>query len=195
VHGGKTPGGIASPHFKTGRRSKYLKHLPAALKGGYKAALADPELLSLKDDLGLLTTRIMGLLDNLSAVQAPPWGRAVEAFNDVLTARDSTAKEAALAALGQLLRTGADAARLQETTWCGLQDAIALKAKTAAAEWKRLHDLGALAPIDEIVAFFGYLLDVIWEVVPDRDARQTIQAEVLRYLGHGGPKVVEAEPG
>jgi hypothetical protein len=39
LHGGKTPAGIASPHWRHGRRSKYEKHLPKEMRNGYLAAL------------------------------------------------------------------------------------------------------------------------------------------------------------
>jgi hypothetical protein len=68
LHGGLSPAGVASPHFKHGRRSKYLKHLPAHLRDNFKRALADPELLSLREEAALLTTRIMDLMDK----EAPP---------------------------------------------------------------------------------------------------------------------------
>jgi hypothetical protein len=65
LHGGATPVGIGSPHWKHGKRSRYLKHLPQVMEAGQKAALGDPELLSLKDELALLSARIAELLSSL----------------------------------------------------------------------------------------------------------------------------------
>ena len=61
-HGGLTPCGIASPHFKHGRRSRYLKDIPPALKAGYKASLRDPELHNMDEENALLTARIGELI-------------------------------------------------------------------------------------------------------------------------------------
>ena len=55
LHGGATPIGAASPHFRTGRHSKYL---PARLAGRYAEALADEKLLELRDDVALIHARI-----------------------------------------------------------------------------------------------------------------------------------------
>lgn len=55
IHGGATPGGFASPHFKTGR---YSKVLPAALRDRYEQARGDEDLLSLRDELALVDARI-----------------------------------------------------------------------------------------------------------------------------------------
>jgi hypothetical protein len=65
LHGGATPGGVASPHFRHGRRSRYLKLLSGDLRAGFRAALSDKQLLSLREEVALLTARTMQLLDRL----------------------------------------------------------------------------------------------------------------------------------
>ncbi len=65
MHGGTTPKGIASPHFKTGRWSKYL---PAtALGTHFQAAYQDRTLMQLRQDVALidalLTTYTASLKD------------------------------------------------------------------------------------------------------------------------------------
>lgn len=54
-HGGKTPRGAASPHFKSGR---YSRSLPGHLIATYERALNDPRLLSLRDDIALIDVLI-----------------------------------------------------------------------------------------------------------------------------------------
>ena len=63
LHGGKTPVGLAAPGFKTGRYSQYL---PTALVDRYVTARTDPELLSLRDEIGLVDTRITEVLTSTS---------------------------------------------------------------------------------------------------------------------------------
>lgn len=83
LHGGATPGGIASPHFKTGRWSK---HLPAQLAEHYQAALADQDLLALREDLALLDARLAQVLGKLreadaskiKETEAEVWGEVAE---------------------------------------------------------------------------------------------------------------------
>ena len=65
LHGGATPGGVASPHFRHGRRSRYLKLLSGDLRAGFRAALSDKQLLSLREEVALLTARTMQLLGRL----------------------------------------------------------------------------------------------------------------------------------
>lgn len=61
-HGGKTPRGAASPHFKTGR---YSRSLPGHLVATYERALNDPRLLSLRDELALTDAMIAETLSQL----------------------------------------------------------------------------------------------------------------------------------
>jgi flagellar motility protein MotE (MotC chaperone) len=79
VHGGATPRGIASPHFKTGRHSR---DLPTQLSGRYLEAITDAELLSLRDDIALVDTRISELLDTL-----PDNPKAWDEINELIETR------------------------------------------------------------------------------------------------------------
>lgn len=62
AHGGKTPRGAASPHFKTGR---YSRSLPGHLLAVYEQALRDPRLLSLRDEIALTDAMICELLSQI----------------------------------------------------------------------------------------------------------------------------------
>jgi hypothetical protein len=59
VHGGLTPVGSASPHYKSGR---YSRHLPARLSERYSEAQTDKRLLELRDEIALVDTRLADLL-------------------------------------------------------------------------------------------------------------------------------------
>ena len=59
VHGGLTPSGHASPHFKSGRYSRYL---PARLTERYREAQADQRLLELREEIALIDARLCELL-------------------------------------------------------------------------------------------------------------------------------------
>jgi len=74
AHGGRTPRGEASPHFKTGR---YSRSLPGHLAATYEQALADPRLLSLRDDIALTDVMINEQLSQLSEDGPTPSDRAI----------------------------------------------------------------------------------------------------------------------
>lgn len=62
MHGGKTPSGIASPHFKTGRHSKSI---PTRLAATYEVSRNDPDLLALNDEIALTDAQIDAVLGEL----------------------------------------------------------------------------------------------------------------------------------
>jgi hypothetical protein len=81
LHGGKTPGGLASPHFKTGRYSKYI---PAQLASKYQEALADPDVLSLNEDVALLRSFVLKHLSDIATGDThPAWIDAKKAFDEM----------------------------------------------------------------------------------------------------------------
>ena len=65
MHGGKSLGGIASPNFKHGGYSKFL---PVRLGDNYQEAMADPELLALRDDIALLDARVHDLMGHRAQI-------------------------------------------------------------------------------------------------------------------------------
>ena len=66
LHGGATPRGIDSPHFKHGR---YSKAMPDRLIEKYETARNDPDLITMRDDIALIDARIM---DQLELAEADP---------------------------------------------------------------------------------------------------------------------------
>jgi hypothetical protein len=63
-HGGATPVGPASPHFKHGRHSVLLKDIKG-LGAHYERALADPDLLNLDGEIALVDARLASLLEKV----------------------------------------------------------------------------------------------------------------------------------
>lgn len=79
VHGGATPRGLASPHWRHGRHSRALFGL---LADYYANAKGDPDYLSLADEIALIDGRINELFTQaLEDERAPSWsaiGRLIE---------------------------------------------------------------------------------------------------------------------
>lgn len=65
VHGGPTPNGLASPHFRDGKSSSYLPQLPDGWAKHYNSE--DPELVTLKRELALNLAAIREVLDSTRA--------------------------------------------------------------------------------------------------------------------------------
>ena len=183
LHGGKTPAGIASPHWRHGRRSKYEKHLPTEMRNGYLAALNDEQITSLRDELALQDTFIQERLEALAQTQAPPWGRAVESLKDLCAAlRKGEGIEEALSAHAQVVRTGADTAQSQDRIRAEVRELIQERTRTASAEQKRLTDMGALIEVDKALAFLSATLAALKEEVADRDTLLRVTRRIHTLL-------------
>ena len=185
LHGGKTPVGVASPHFRHGRESKYLRDLPDALRSGYKAALADESLLSLRDELAVLETRSREVMRQMEATPAPPWSdaySALSAVNSAISTGDTEGQRQALLALQEVVIKGADAARTYEGAWTKLLDIIERKTKVAAAEWKRLNDLNGVISVEQALCLMKAFMSAARETITDAKMLQNFQQKVIVLL-------------
>jgi hypothetical protein len=178
LHGGASLAGSASPRFKHGRYSKYI---PRGLRKIHDATSQDEELLSLKDDVRLLQTRQIQLLQRLGQAPLPPWGEAQQLFKSASEGPEQD-RAPAFAALGELLSQGAASARQQEQAWAELREVTQEKAKVAAAEWKRMRDLDALVTAEQALALVMLSLDAAKETITDERMFRAFNERVLALL-------------
>src|SRR5512137_3225662 len=66
-HGGRSPRGLAHPSTRTGR---FSKDLPTRMLANYQAALADPEMLALSEELAVVTAREADLIARVDTGEA-----------------------------------------------------------------------------------------------------------------------------
>src|SRR5678816_2409917 len=59
AHGGKSRNAYRAPGFRKGR---YVKYIPSGIADKYMEAIGDPQLLDFRQDIALLTARLMELL-------------------------------------------------------------------------------------------------------------------------------------
>lgn len=136
VHGGKSPRGMESPHFKTGR---YSNDAPARLNARYLAGLNDTELTSLRDEIALVDSRTAELLRLASISGAhQALGDAREIIDSIFTINEDspTARQKlqdGLRSLHQILHRSDDA-----DTWQKINDNLELRAKLVAGETNRM---------------------------------------------------------
>jgi hypothetical protein len=187
VHGGATPKGVASPHFRTGARSRYLKHLNGQMGAAFKEALADPDLGCLRGELALQTARVEDLLRQLSREEGPAWTTLVLALDVLQLARSKGEPvDAALATLDQLIRSGAACAQSRRAAWAEVRALMQEKTRTSAAESKRLADLQGVVRVEDALLWARALLTAAREEVTDRDQLRRLQERALALLPDDG---------
>jgi len=181
-HGGATPAGIASAHFKTGKHSKYVSLLPADWAPHFHPD--NPRIVELIEELALTDSQIAAYLVQLQAGDAttPRWEDACEAkdtFKRARDAKDLKAMAAQFERLDALLTGGAN----RERTMDKMFDRVALRAKLVAVESKRRKDEQDMVDRAAFGRFAKAVLMAVAGHIVDVHVRAAIQADVLRMLG------------
>lgn len=187
-HGGKTPTGIASPHFRTGRHSKYL---PTRMLQTYEAALTDPRLLELHAEIALLDSRLAELLGKVDTGESGAlWEALGAAYRDLQRARnDAKAFAVALTVLGGLITQGAgDAA-----AWAEIARLVQDRRRLVESERKRQVEMQQMVSIQQGLALVAALADSVKRHVSDPRILGAIQTDLARLLTADAGRVVDAD--
>lgn len=182
VHGGASLSGLASPVLVSGR---YSKHLPTRLIGRYEAALSDPELLALRDDVSLLDTRIGQVVAALDTGESRECWVALMAT--VSTLEDQWQKllddgeppeemERTIESIGRLVRAGLS----EGYVWSEIRGLLKERAALVASEQKRLVDMQQYVTAEKALLFVSAVMDSVRRHVHDRDALIAISADLGR---------------
>jgi hypothetical protein len=197
MHGGKTPKGPKAPSWKHGRYSQYL---PTQLVPLMSAALSDPEMLSLRSEIGLVTAQIEERLravsdgsagGNWKALQdeyqlwlrSAQEAQASEKAGDKLGAARSTrvASEAA-ATIGKLIEAGT----ADQSRWADVRALIDQRRKLVESERKRLVESQQVVALNQVQIILDALIRTIKEAVTDDATILQIESGFVRTLGGTG---------
>ncbi len=178
-HGGNALRGGASARYKHGGYSKYL---PKGLGRRYEEALNDPDLLSAREELALLRTRLGQLTERLKeGGSAKLWTKGQSALDSVhaaIRAGDSTGMQSGLTELTAIFATGLKT----EGAWAELYEAVEMKTKVAEREHRRLRDLRQYMTVQQAMDLMGYILAVLIKRVPDKKQLGLIHRDLDRVL-------------
>lgn len=202
VHGGKTPRGLASPHYKNGATTPWDKILPERLRGEYVECMTDPKLLSLRKEIALGEARereLLKLLDTgesggiwtalrtirgeFAEAQAAA-GAAKREEQDLAAAGD---KAGAAKAAGKLLKAQQEMAALLAQTWATVdhganefmlwRELFALQEhlrKMKETEWKSIGTAANVLSGQQIAQFFAAVRSAIITEIPEPKLQQAV---------------------
>lgn len=190
-HGGRTPSGLDSPHFRHGLRgqrdmnSRRSRALPERLIQRYEEAVADVTLLELREDIALSEARIEDLLKRVDTGEAgETWRSLRETFYELrkaLDKGDSATTAQAIDTIGVLIAEGASDYR----AWDELAKERELRRRLTETESKRLKEMGQYLPAAQAVALVASCVGIIRKHVTDPDTLRLVSADFGRLL-HGG---------
>lgn len=178
-HGGKSGKGVSAGNYRHGRDSKYLKHLPSYLKeAGIKEA-TDAELLSLRDEAELATTRISANLKEQKEVRAAAsWAEAKGALETFVTAVQEGGVDGIAETgrqLQEILKSGAAAEKRLAVLEVRLDQLLDQKTRTVAAEWKRIIDLKTCITMEEAMMIQDAWIKSAKEAITDKAIKEALQ--------------------
>lgn len=179
MHGGTTPYGPLLPQWKDGKRSKVL---PSRMLEAYHEALEDPDLISLRDALALVDTRLNDLLKRVDSGEAGViWVRtrdALENLQGALVTGDQTTARIAMSELDNLIRKGVS----DYAAWKEVGDLLDRRARLASAELARLSKLQQFVSNEQVLVLIAAIVDLVNEHVKDRNAVLSIAAGLRQYI-------------
>lgn len=188
-------GTVAGPSHPSFRQGLYSRALPQGLSRIYQECAADPELLSARQDVALLQTRIVEVLQGLERGETGAlWERLASQVTDLQASVRATVasieqgdREGLRNALGALrglargleetVQKGAEHA----SAWTELQSLIEDKTRVQAREWKRLVDMQAVLSANEVLTLVLAVAHSVKRHCPDVQVQQRI-VEDIRIL-------------
>jgi len=189
MHGGKSLVGIASPSFRTGR---YSRCMPARLAERYEEFELDPEHLSSKSEIALMTTRIEDLLTKVDLGESGETWKALrdayrgcEKFRVAVNKGDPNALSAFWAAydgIGALIGEGYQDAQ----AWSEIRDTVDARRKLTEAEVKRQTAGQNSVTVAQASTFAAALVASVKRHVTDRTILAAISADISRLVAVDG---------
>lgn len=178
-HGGETPRGVASVHFKTG---KYSKELPKRLAEKYHSALADEELLALNDEIALMEARIADLISRVESGETGALWRQTRSAYEELAAAGRANNQALFAQklqeLGRLITRG----QQDYKAWEEIATSVEHKRRIVESEHKRRVNLQQMMTAEQAMALIAYIISTIRKHVTDTKALAAISADIAEHV-------------
>ena len=180
MHGGRSPVGIASLSFKTGRYSRYL---PQRMVADYEASLHDQELLSLRDGISAIDALVLDIIRTLDTGEAGSlWATVLRHKREYEAATKAGNRVGAQTAIERMFAAiehgAADAQSRAEVA-----NMLEKRRKLTEAEQRRLERMQRLVDMQDVLALLATLSvavkDAVERHVDDPVAARAILTDVV----------------
>jgi hypothetical protein len=188
VHGGATPRGIASVHYKTGRYSKYL---PQRMREAYALALDDPQLLEQREQIAVLDARLFDLLGRVDTGESGAlWQRLMTARMELLEAqrtKDHLGQLSAMRTILDLISQG----HTDYRAWGEIASVLEQRKRLIESERKRLTEMQQMVTSQQAMGLISAILESVKRNVTDRAALAAIQTDFIRLTTRDDRTIVD----
>lgn len=174
-HGGRSLRGAEHPNYKHGRHTRLF----GSLREDYEAAISDPDLLSMREDVALIDAMVSDLLGRMKEGGAPnDWyhdiRKKARAFRDAFDAGNVTKMRETFAPLFDTIEDAAQDVALMNSIVSMLEK----KSRLVQREHKRLIDIQSVMTGREVLGLVGEIVKVIGNNVTDRHTLDAIILDV-----------------
>lgn len=179
MHGGKTPRGKNSPHFKTGIHSK---DLPTCLQAQYDRLKDHPDLQNFIDDVALAQLRMSELLAGLDVDGQTQLWKGLKRCCDELEKRTNSSKydtvQDAIQKIFELVRRGYS----DQAKWAEIFRVQDHKRKLVLTHRCIQHDAQQMISIEKLMLNVAVMTDIIRKHVTDPDTLRAISDDLERHV-------------
>lgn len=167
--------GLTNGRYRSGR---YSRNLPPRLAERYDAALADEELLTIRDEVALIEARLSDVLSRVDTGEAGALWKEAGDLYALLSDSDVEKAYAAQRALGDVLLRG----RGDWAAWAEVGRLVDQRARLVAAEQARLKTLEQTITAEQAMLLLSAVDDAVRRHVADPDILAAISSELGRLV-------------
>lgn len=196
-HGGRAQTGAANGQHSNGdsaarlrRHGRYDPYLPERLLERFEAAETDPDILSVRGEMALMTVRIQDVIDRLDQGESGElWSRLREMTAQYRAEQDLSVKAQILADIFQAIYRGAE----EYLGWQEVQRLAESRRRLSETEQKRMVQLRQYMTAEQAMYLTSSLADIVVRNVTDPVALDRIRREFAGILTSTHPAALRAE--
>ncbi len=184
LHGGKSLKGPASGTY---RGKGYSRYFPGKKLGKiFARSFEDPELMRLRNDLAIVATRLVELIQSLNSGQSGTLRKRLrKKYRELRRSRPNSAKfTKAINEIGELIECGSS----NDSIWKEIGQQIELRRRLLDSETKRSLVADQVMTAEEVYMIGEAIGTVIRKHVKDRQTLQKISEEVAGLIDRGNVK-------
>ena len=184
-HGGRSPRGVESPHY---RGKGWSRDLPTRLSDRVRAGVENPDLISMREELALVDARMGELLERLTTGESgDAWlevTRIAARIRKVVDDQPGNWFDEIDQALGELAAC-VEAASSDTQVWQDLHQVLEQRRRIADTERKREEFEAESVTRNQWATFITSVQTAILEEVQDHGSRARLAAKIATLAGGG----------
>lgn len=212
-HGGRALRGVAHPNFKHGLHTELVQAVPKHMREIFIRTMQRDDLVHLRGEISLLETREYQLLEQLQGGGSPEFWKRLRSLRrdhddlqrELEEARAEGSKwdqekidraQEKVDAVTREILGMIDQGAKEADVWKEILESVEMRRRLSDTERRRLEMLQQVMTPDQALAFASHLVNIVRDVVSDRNQLSAIVARVQLLLPGRSDDgaIIDAEP-